>query len=137
MLPNNPWTVCLEVQKYLQSKYNIDFITSRKKIFPLAKKLEDKDHDSIEEMSEKLYLLYKKEYGLMNNRKEFLIDKIENIALWRKLPPLQENRELWEKIIKNNVPTKFDEKTGVLVYQYGELSSINAEKGIKCDAYMR
>ena len=78
MLPNNPWTVCLEVQKYLQSKYNIDFITSRKKIFPLAKKLKDEDHDSIETMSEKLYLLYKKEYGLMNNQKEFIIDKIEN-----------------------------------------------------------
>ena len=27
MLPNNPWTVCLEVQKYLQTKYNIDFIS--------------------------------------------------------------------------------------------------------------
>lgn len=135
MLPNNPWTVCLEVQKYLQSKYNIDFVTSRKKIFPLAKKLKDEDHDSIEAMSEKLYLLYKKEYGL-TNRKEFIIDKIENIALWIKLPPLQENRELWEKIIKNDVPTKFDEKTGVLVYQSGELSSINTEKGIKCDAYM-
>ena len=39
MMPNNPWKFCLEVQKYLQAKYNIDFVTSRTKIFSLAKKL--------------------------------------------------------------------------------------------------
>lgn len=39
MLPNNPWTICLEIQRYLQAKYNIDFVTSRTKIFPLAKKI--------------------------------------------------------------------------------------------------
>lgn len=137
MLPNNPWTVCLEVQKYLQSKYNIDFITSRTKIFPLAKKLKDEDHDSIETMSEKLYLLYKKEYGLMNNQKEFIIDKIENIAFWSKVPPFQEDKDLWKRIIENNIPTKIDEKTGILFYQSSEISSMNLEKGIEFDAYMR
>ena len=137
MLPNNPWTVCLEVQKYLQSKYNIDFITSRKKIFPLAKKLKDEDHDSIETISEKLYLLYKKEYGLMNNQKEFIIDKIENIAFWSKVPPFQEDKDLWKRIIENNIPTKIDEKTGILFYQSSEISSINSDNGIKFDAYMR
>ena len=73
----------------------------------------------------------------MLNRKEFIIDKIESILLWNKVPPLQEDRELWEKIIKNDIPTKFDDKTGALVYQFGEISSMNTEKGIKCDAYMR
>ena len=136
MLPNNPWTVCLEVQKYLQTKYDVDFITSRTKIFPLAKKLKGKDADSIEEMAENLYHLYRKENGLMN-QKEFIVDKIESILFWSKVPPLQENRELWERIIKNNIPTKIDEETGVLFYQSSEISSINSDNGIKFDAYMR
>ena len=136
MLPNNPWTVCLEVQKYLQTKYDIDFVTSRTKIFPLAKKLKGQDSDSIEEMAEKLYHLYRKECGLMN-QKEFIVDKIESILFWSKVPPLQENRDLWERIIKNNIPTKIDEETGILFYQSSEISSINSENGIKFDAYMR
>lgn len=136
MLPNNSWTVCLEVQKYLQTKYDIDFITSRTKIFPLAKKLKGKDADSIEEMAENLYHLYRKECGLMN-QKEFIVDKIESILFWSKVPPLQENRELWEQIIKNNIPTKIDEETGILFYQSSEISSINSDSGIKFDAYMR
>lgn len=136
MLPNNPWTVCLEVQKYLQTKYDVDFITSRTKIFPFAKKLKGKDSDSIEEMAENLYHLYRKENGLMN-QKEFIVDKIESILFWSKVPPLQENRELWERIIKNNIPTKIDEETGVLFYQSSEISSINSDNGIKFDAYMR
>ena len=136
MLPNNPWTVCLEVQKYLQTKYDIDFVTSRTKIFPLAKKLKGQDSDSIEEMAEKLYHLYRKECGLMN-QKEFIVDKTESILFWSKVPPLQENRDLWERIIKNNIPTKIDEETGILFYQSSEISSINSENGIKFDAYMR
>ena len=136
MLPNNPWTVCLEVQKYLQTKYDVDFITSRTKIFPLAKKLKGQDSDSIEEMAEKLYHLYRKECGLMN-QKEFIVDKIESILFWSKVPPLQENRELWERIIKNNIPTKIDKETGVLFYQSSEISSINSDNGIKFDAYLR
>ena len=136
MLPNNPWTVCLEVQKYLQTKYDIDFVTSRTKIFPLAKKLKGQDSDSIEEMAEKLYHLYRKECGLMN-QKEFIVDKIESILFWSKVPPLQENRDLWERIIKNNIPTKIDEETGILFYQSSEISSINSENGIKFDDYMR
>ena len=56
-MPNNPWKVCSEVQKYLQAKYNIDFVTSRTKIFSLAKKLKGQDIDSVEEMAENLYRL--------------------------------------------------------------------------------
>ena len=136
MLPNNPWTICLEIQRYLQAKYNIDFVTSRTKIFPLAKKLKGQDTNSIEEMAENLYYLYKKGKGTLNN-KEFIIDKVESISLWSKVPPFQENKDLWEHIIKNNIPTKIDDKTGVLVYQSSEISNTNSEKGIKCDAYMR
>jgi hypothetical protein len=136
MLPNNSWTVCLEVQKYLQAKYDIDFITSRTKIFPLAKKLKGQDFDSIEEMAENLYRLYRKESGLMIQKK-FIVDKIESILFWSKVPPLQENRELWERIIKNNIPTKIDKETGILFYQSSEISSINSDDGIKFDAYMR
>ena len=136
MIPNNPWKFCLEVQKYLQAKYNIDFVTSRTKIFSLAKKLKGQDIDSVEEMAENLYRLYRRESNIMN-QKEFVVDKIENISFWSKVPSFQGNEDLWKRIIKNNIPTKIDDKTGKLVYQSSEISSVNLENGIKCDVYMR
>ena len=61
-ITSNPWLVCIEVQKYLKDKYSIDFVTSRKKIFPLAQKLKGKykypDIVSCEEFAEDLYKLY-------------------------------------------------------------------------------
>ena len=71
------------------------------------------------------------------NQKEFVVDKIENISFWSKVPAFQGNEDLWERIVKNNVPTKIDEKTGKLVYQSSEISGVNLENGIKCDVYMR
>lgn len=49
----------------------------------------------------------------MNN---FIIDKVVEVKAWAKVPPLQGNEELWSKIIKDNIPTKIDDKTGCLVY---------------------
>ena len=61
----NPWSVCLEVQKYLKKKYGIDFVTSRTKIFKLAPKLKGRYTDerkiSCEQFAEDLYALYRKE----------------------------------------------------------------------------
>lgn len=51
-----------------------------------------------------------------------LIDKVVEMKMWAKVPPLQGNEELWSKIIKNNIPTKIDDKTGCLVYLYGVMS---------------
>ena len=65
------------------------------------------------------------------------VDKIENISFWSKVPLFQGNEDLWKRIVKNNVPTKIDEKTGKLVYQSSEISSVNLENGIKCDIYVR
>ena len=50
------------------------------------------------------------------NQKEFVVDKIENISFWSKVPAFQGNEDLWERIVKNNIPTKIDDKTGKLIY---------------------
>lgn len=58
----HPLLVCLRVQEYLRDKYNIDFVTSRTKIFSLAPKLKSKyqnlDSVSCEQYAEDLYRLY-------------------------------------------------------------------------------
>lgn len=61
-ITRHPLLVCLDVQKYLRDKYNIDFVTSRTKIFSLAPKLKGKyqnpDSISCEQYAEDLYKLY-------------------------------------------------------------------------------
>ena len=56
----NPLNVCADVQRYLRDKYNIDFVTSRKKIFPLAKRLkyEDERLVTVKQFTEDLYRMY-------------------------------------------------------------------------------
>lgn len=58
----HPLMVCLRVQEYLRDKYNIDFITSRTKIFSLAPKLKCKYQNqsliTCEQYAEDLYKLY-------------------------------------------------------------------------------
>ena len=55
----NPFFVCLKVQKYLKDKYNIDFLTSRTRIFPLALNLKGRYEDerlvTCEQFAEDLY----------------------------------------------------------------------------------
>lgn len=56
--------VCLDVQRYLEEKYNIDFVTSRIKIFPLARKLQRYENEhlvTIKQFSEDLYKEYLKQ----------------------------------------------------------------------------
>lgn len=59
----HPLFVCLRVQEYLRDKYNIDFVTSRTKIFSLAPKLKSKyqnpDLVTCEQYAEDLYKLYR------------------------------------------------------------------------------
>ena len=61
----HPLGVCLAVQEYLQNKYNIDFVTSRKKIFALAPRLKGKYENpnvvTCDQYAEDLYDLYLKE----------------------------------------------------------------------------
>jgi hypothetical protein len=56
----NPLNVCSDVQRYLRDKYNMDFITSRKKIFPLAKKIryENESLVTVKQLAEDLYDMY-------------------------------------------------------------------------------
>ena len=63
--------------------------------------------------------------------------QIELVYIEERVPSFQGNEVLWKRIVKNNVPTKIDEKTGKLVYQSSEISSVNLENGIKCDVYVR
>lgn len=62
-ITSNPYSVALNVQKYLKEKYNIDFVTTRTKIFSLAPKLKGTYKDerlvSCETFAEDLYKLYK------------------------------------------------------------------------------
>ena len=51
--------------------------------------------------------------------------------------PIESLNKVERVFIKNNIPTKIDEETGILFYQSSEISSINSENGIKFDAYMR
>ena len=63
--------------------------------------------------------------------------QIELVYIEERVLSFQGNEVLWKRIVKNNVPTKIDEKTGKLVYQSSEISSVNLENGIKCDVYVR
>ena len=58
----NPLFVCLKVQKYLRDNHNIDFVTSRTKIFSLAPQLKgrykNKELVTCEQYAEDLYRLY-------------------------------------------------------------------------------
>lgn len=61
-ITGNPLVVCLDVQHYLAERYDIDFITTRTKIFPLAKQLKGRYKDerlvTRKQLAEDLYKLY-------------------------------------------------------------------------------